>query len=171
MTPDYSIVLHLTTKEWDSSCSRVSDLSRDVIAIDVRLLQEHVQTPLILSQGMPGNPAKRKMMVLQKKLKRKLERFTCWWSSRALLFFPRWSPLHKCRHRSGMGAAFSRPCSVGVEPQSGANEHDFWPRLKNVIFTRLYLAVTLQLISEPLEIAKPSPNARLFDAENGQVGL
>ncbi len=37
---------------------RVPDLARDVVAVDVGLLEEHVQAPLVLSQGVTGNPYK-----------------------------------------------------------------------------------------------------------------
>ena len=34
---------------------RVPDLARDVVPVDVGLLEEHVQTSLVLSQWVPGN--------------------------------------------------------------------------------------------------------------------
>ncbi len=38
--------------------SRVPDLPGHVVPVDVRLLQEHVQAPLVLRQRVAGDPAK-----------------------------------------------------------------------------------------------------------------
>jgi hypothetical protein len=51
-------------RRWDADVAtvvlRVPDLARDVVAIDVRLLQKHVETPLVLSEGVAGDSKKRK---------------------------------------------------------------------------------------------------------------
>ena len=37
---------------------RIPDLSWDVVAVNVGVLEEHVQAPLVLGQWMSGNPTK-----------------------------------------------------------------------------------------------------------------
>ena len=41
---------------------RVPDLARDVVPVNVCLLQEHVQTSLVLSQRVSGNSNQRQIM-------------------------------------------------------------------------------------------------------------
>ena len=41
---------------------RIPDLSWDVVTVNVGVLEEHVQTSLILGQRVAGNPAKGKKM-------------------------------------------------------------------------------------------------------------
>jgi len=45
----------VTTKSWWGAVSRVSDFSWHVIAVDVGLLEEHVQASLVLCQRVTRN--------------------------------------------------------------------------------------------------------------------
>lgn len=129
----------------------VSNLSRHIVAIDVRLLQEHVKATLILRQRMAGDLVDETLQPVPAVLDEVLIEEAVVAAERHLAF-PRFAGQ---RRYDNLWVRYS--VSVGS---------------RNAAATcRTYFAVAFQFISQPFEVAVAPSDAGLLHLKHGQVCL